>query len=363
MKLPKRPLFLILLPALVLVFFLFNPEPTFTPKPPVVEPGEEALRIQREAVVIDLHVDSLLWPRDLTLPGQGGQVDFPRMKQGGLDAAAFTTATRFFGAAGLKAFHDLWPPASWFSPRERYLQQLSRMQQFIQSSNEGARLATTPEAIRRNHKEGVLSIFHGIEGAHALGIDVSLVREAVQSGVVFIGPVHLSGNEYGGTSTLGSNQDLTELGRALIREMNEERVLVDLAHAGPRAFDTAVALTTLPPLVSHAGARAIHDTWRNLRDEQIRAVAERRGVIGVMLTPPALAQPDLREALEHLEHIINIGGEEVGAIGSDFDGYVKPPIDATGLIQLTELMLQKGWSEARIKKILGENVLRILGER
>jgi microsomal dipeptidase-like Zn-dependent dipeptidase len=361
-KRPKRLLFF-LLPFLVLAFFLYDPEPTFVPKPPIVEPGEEALRIHREAIVIDLHVDSLLWPRNLNRSGQGGHVDFPRMKQGGLDAVAFTTATRFFGVAGLKAFHDLWPPASWFSPRGRYLHQLSCMRQFIQSSNEGARLATTPDAIRRNHREGVLSVFHGIEGAHALGTDVSLVREAARSGVIFIGPVHLSGNEYGGTSTLGSNQDLSDLGRTLIRKMNQERVLVDLAHASPKAFDTAVALTTLPPLVSHAGARAVHDTWRNLSDEQIRAVAERRGVIGVMLSPPALAQPDLREALEHLEHIINVGGEGVGAIGSDFDGYVKPPIDATGLVQLTELMLRKGWSEARINKILGGNVLRILGER
>jgi microsomal dipeptidase-like Zn-dependent dipeptidase len=362
-KLKRFSVLLLILATLTTTFFLYDPEPTFTPAPPVVRPSEEALRIHHEAIVIDLHVDSLLWPRDLTIPGQGGHVDFPRMKQGGLDAVAFTIVTRFFGVAGLKAFHDLWPPASWFSPHPRYLHQLHRMQQFIQSSNQTVRLATTPEAIRQNHQEGILSAFHGIEGAHGLGTELSRVREAAQAGVIFISPVHLSNNEYAGTSTLGSNQGLTDLGRALIREMNQVGVLVDLAHASPTAFDEALELTTLPPLVSHAGARAVHDTWRNLSDDQIRAIAERRGVIGVMLAPPALASPDLREAVEHLEHIINVGGEDVAAIGSDFDGYVNPSIDASGLGQLTELMLRKVWSEARIKKILGENVLRIMASR
>jgi membrane dipeptidase len=140
--------------------------------------------------------------------------------------------------------------------------------------------------------------------------------------------------------------------------MNDVGVAVDLSHASPRTFDTAVELTTLPPIVSHAGAREVYDTWRNLSDQQIRAVAERGGVIGVMLAPPALSRPDLNEVIRHLEHIVRVGGENVAALGSDFDGYVRAPIDAAGLPVLTELMLRKGWSETRIKKILGENVLR-----
>lgn len=203
-------------------------------------------------------MDSLIWPRDLAVEGTTGHVDFPRMRRGGLDAAAFTIPTRFFGLAGFKAFHDLRPPATWFSAWER--------------------------------------------------------------------------------------------------------LMVDLAHAGPKTFDDALAQTRLPPIVSHAGARAVHDTWRNLSDGQIRAVAQRGGVIGVMLVPPALDRPDLFEALEHLAHIVEVGGEDVAALGSDLDGYMRAPIDASGLAQLTELMLRAGWSALRIRKILGENVLRVMGE-
>ena len=109
--------------------------------------------------------------------------------------------------------------------------------------------------------------------------------------------------------------------------------------------------------------RAIHDGWRNLSDDQIRAVASKGGVIGVMLAPPGLKEPSLDEAVDHIEHIVAIGGEDTAALGSDFDGYVGPPIDASGLPQLTELMLRRGWSESRVRKVLGENALRLLESR
>jgi microsomal dipeptidase-like Zn-dependent dipeptidase len=185
------------------------------------------------------------------------------------------------------------------------------------------------------------------------------VNQLRERGVLFIGLVHLSDNEFGGSSS-GSDRGLTELGRKLVVEMNRSGILVDLAHASPRTFFEAVELTELPPIVSHTGVRAIHDSWRNLSDEQIRAISRRGGVIGVMLAPPALSEPSLEEALRHIEHLIEVGGEDVAAIGSDFDGYVDPAIDASGLPALTELMLRRGFSEERIRKVLGENALRIL---
>ncbi len=340
--------------TLTAAFFLLDLEPRFEAPPLSFEVSDRARRIHEEAIVIDLHVDSLLWPGDLAREGRGGHVDFPRMRRGGLDAAAFTVPTRFFGVGGLKAFHDLWPAATWFSPWKRLLYQLDKT-----GSWRGASLALGPAAIRRNHREGILSYFHGIEGAHALEGDIRRVSELRSRGVLFIGLVHLSDNEIGGSSS-GSDQGLSELGRKLVEEMNRLRVLVDLAHASRTTFFEALALTTLPPIVSHTGVRAVHDTRRNLDDDQIRAVAERGGVVGVMLAPPALREVSLEEAVRHLEHVIRVGGEDAAAIGSDFDGYVDPPIDASGLPALTALLLQRGFSEERIRKVLGENVLRVL---
>ena len=353
---------LLVLPLLVGAFSLIDLEPTPRYPPPMVSPGREALRIHREAIVIDLHVDSLLWPRDLNRSPTGGHLDFPRMREGGLDAAAFTNPTRFFGVAGLKAFHDFWPPAAWLSPWARLQHQLRRMRDFIDASEGRVLMAGTAAAIRENHAQGILSVFHGIEGAHALETDLSRLEVVSRQGVLFIGPVHLADNAYGGSSW-GANRGLTTLGRALLRAMNEHHLLVDLSHASPKSFEEAIALTSLPPLVSHTGAAAVHPSPRNLSDDQIRAVAERGGVIGLMLAPPATRHSDLREAMAHLKHIVAVGGEDVAALGSDFDGYVQTPVDVTGISQLTQLMLDEGWSEQRIRKILGENVLRALGDR
>ena len=339
------------------LFFAFNPEPSFRPAPIDIEIGERARRLHDEAVVIDLHVDSLLWRRDLRLADQGGQVDFPRMRAGGLDVAAFTIPTAFFGVAGLKAFHDRWTPRTWFSPWERLKHQLSKMAGF---EDRGAITVTADPALLREQKG--LYGFHGIEGAHALESDVRRVREVAARGVVFIGPVHLTNNAFGGSSS-GSDRGLTALGRSLVTEMNRAGVLLDLAHASGETFDESLALTEIPPLVSHSGMRAVHDTWRNLGDDQIRAVASRGGVIGVMLAPPALRNASLEEALRHIEHVMAVGGEDAVAIGSDFDGYVTPPIGADGLPALTELMLRRGFSDERIRKVLGGNVLRLLQSR
>jgi membrane dipeptidase len=340
--------------VLVVTFFALDLEPDFEGPRRTVEVSVRARQLHAESLVVDLHVDSLLWPRDLSRAKAGGHVDFPRMREGGLDVAAFTLPTRFFGAAGLKALHDLWPPRTWFSPWARLLYQLDKTGSWTDAS-----LATDAPAIRRNHREGKLSYFHGVEGAHALEGDLRRVNQLRERGVLFIGLVHLSDNEFGGSSS-GSDRGLTELGGKLVVEMNRSGILVDLAHASPKTFFEAVELTELPPLVSHTGIRAIHDSWRNLSDEQIRAISRRGGVIGVMLAPPALSEPSLEEALRHIEHLIEVGGEDVAAIGSDFDGYVDPAIDASGLPALTELMLRRGFSEERIRKVLGENALRIL---
>ena len=350
-----RKLALAAFTVLIVAFFAMDLEPGFEAPPLAFEISEGARRLHSESIVIDLHVDSLLWPRDLSREGQGGHVDFPRMRQGGLDAAAFTLPTRFFGVAGLKAFHDLWPPATWLSPWARLRHQIEKTRAW----DEEASLATDASDIRRNHAEGRLSYFHGVEGAHALEGDLRRVPELRARGVVFIGLVHLRDNDIGGSSS-GSDRGLTELGRRLIGEMNRNRVLVDLAHASRETFFEALELTTLPPIVSHTGIRAVHDSWRNLADDQIRAVAVRGGVVGVMLAPPALREPSLEEAVRHIEHVIEVGGEDAAAIGSDFDGYVDPAIDASGLPALTELLLRRGFSEERIQKVLGENVLRVL---
>jgi membrane dipeptidase len=150
---------------------------------------------------------------------------------------------------------------------------------------------------------------------------------------------------------------------------NEHRILVDLAHLSRSGFaDTLEAHDpSLPLVVSHTGVAAVRPSWRNVDDDQIRAVAARGGVIGVMYHRGFLGRPAWRVGAEavvrHLEHAIRVGGEEVAALGSDWDGLIVTPRDMPTVLELPVLvqrMLDRGFPEERIARVLGGNALRVL---
>jgi membrane dipeptidase len=147
--------------------------------------------------------------------------------------------------------------------------------------------------------------------------------------------------------------------------MNRWGLIVDLAHVNRRGFFDAVAATATAPIVSHTGVAGVRAHWRNIDDEQIRAVAERGGVVGVIFAPRYLGGDGVEAVCDHLLHIMNVGGEGVPALGSDFDGAVKPPRgleDVAALPALTAALLGRGVSRAAVKKLLGENALRVLAD-
>ncbi|MGH9040525.1 MAG: dipeptidase, partial [Acidimicrobiia bacterium] len=161
---------------------------------------------------------------------------------------------------------------------------------------------------------------------------------------------------------------LTGLGRDYVAALNEARVLVDLAHISRPGFWDALDAhdPDLPPVVSHTGVCGVRPSWRNLDDEQIRAVADRGGVVGVMFHRGFLGRPPWRvtagAVVAHLDHLIAVGGEGVAALGSDFDGMIVPPRGlrtVLGLPALVDRMLGAGFSEDRVARVLGANYLRV----
>ena len=160
-------------------------------------------------------------------------------------------------------------------------------------------------------------------------------------------------------------QGLTRFGKDVIAAMNEHGMIVDLAHLNRKGFFEALELSTTPPIVSHTGVAGVLEHWRNIDDEQIRAVADRGGVVGVIFAPKFLGGDDLAAVCDHLAHIVKVGGEDVPALGSDYDGMVKPPRgleDVSDLPKLTAALLDRGISRAAVKKLLGENALRVLAD-
>ena len=231
-------------------------------------------------------------------------------------------------------------------------------------------------ALVRSHQEyvaaraaGKLALWLALQGGNALSWRPTELEELADD-LSRITLVHLTNSNLGGTSSpSGRNKRLTPEGGDFVALCNAHRVLVDLAHASKATFWDAldVHAADLPPIVSHTGVDACRPHWRNLDDDQIRAIADRGGVIGIMyqssFLAPTMTTCSRAAIIAHLAHVIELVGEEFAAIGTDYDGMIVPPSDLPDVTHhplLVQDMLDQGWSERRIRGVLGGNYLRVV---
>jgi len=184
--------------------------------------------------------------------------------------------------------------------------------------------------------------------------------------------VHLTDSCYGTTSSplrWGRDRGLGQRGRELVEQLDANRVFVDLAHISRPAFWEAVEThdASLPLIVTHTGVCGVRPHWRNLDDDQLRAIADSGGTVGIMFHSGFLRRPggprDADMVLEHMEHVARTVGDEFVSIGTDYDGFITPPWDlrdGLGYSRLVERMLHRRWTERQIRGALGENALRAL---
>jgi membrane dipeptidase len=182
----------------------------------------------------------------------------------------------------------------------------------------------------------------------------------------------LTSSELGGTSSpLGVDEGIGRAGADFVERLDERRIFVDLAHAGERSFWDAVEVhdRSLPLIVTHTGVSGVHRHWRNLDDEQLRAVAKTGGVVGIMYHAPFLGDRPWSGRAEtivrHLEHVRDVAGDDTPALGSDWDGAILTPRDMPTCLELprlVEAMLRRGWRSESVTKALGGNFLRVLRE-
>ncbi|MFQ6113915.1 MAG: dipeptidase [bacterium] len=355
---------------------------------------KEARQLHEQSLVIDLHVDPIiqqfLFGYDLRkehnfswksqkrrslfyliklCAGLGrlhrpffNHIDIPRMVKGGYTFAAF-------------GIHH-WPGQSekgW----EAIKKQMSYFNQVVEQDDRII-FAERPEDIKHAFKEGKLSGFLGVEGAHCLGKGgkqtmkkrLDRIEELFETyGVRYLTLAHFSKNDAATPCMgLGSNgsDGLTDFGKELIRKMNEVGMIADLAHVNNQGVLDACKVSKKPVIVTHTGLAGINAHPRNISDEALKVVAETGGVVGIMFATNFLSKsrenPASEVIVNHIDHIIDRVGEDHAAIGSDFDGWI-PRIpddmhDAADLPLLTQRMLERGYNRTRIKKILGENFLR-----
>ena len=328
----------------------------------------DVLELHRRWCVADSHADSLMWNRDLCVRSDDGHVDFPRLHEVGMKLQCFTLVTRGFPVVdGFEAFAALrgWPAEARASEWSRALWQIEKLEAFCGRSEGRVAVTTSARGLEENLARGRLSAVLGVEGAHALEGRVERVAELHARGVRFIGLTHLANNDAGGSSfPLMGNRPLSPLGHEVLEAMVRVGMSVDLAHASERTLEDILAHPTARYFSSHTGVRAAGGGWRNLSDDTLRRIAERGGVVGIILAPVYLGGDAIDDVVRHIEHALDVMGEEAVGIGSDYDGMVALPKgiqDVTDLPKLTQALLHRH-PEARVERVLGGNFRRFFRE-
>lgn len=332
------------------------------------EVSREALELYADCEIVDLHIDTFLWTRlcgyDLARRhGRGpfgarllGQADVPRLCAANVGGALWSITTNPFRTARGRS--------------RAFAANLADLTGRLQRA--GAEIVRTAGEYASARARGRHAALVAIQGGNAVDADLDAVLGLPRE-IVAVTLVHLTSSRIGGTSfplgRIGRAPGLASFGVEYVRALNARRMFVDLAHIDREGFFGALAVhdRTQPVVVTHTGVRGVHPCWRNMDDEQLRAVAATGGVVGVMYEHRFLGRGrgrgPARLVVDHLEHIVRAAGEDVPALGSDWDGFIVTPADMPTCLELprlVQLMLERGWSSERIRKILGGNFLRAL---
>ena len=387
-----------------------TPAPTSTRSMAIPDVSPRALRIYRDAFVIDTHNDMSSRvledgydPDVRHSPGFGpkeGHTDLPRLLESGLTAE--------FMSAWVDAPYAATPGASF----DRAMQHITTIHAWVDRHPDRLLFATTGADVRRAKREGKVAIFIGVEGGHAIESSLDRLRELHRRGARYLTLTWNNGLPWAGSSIgeAGTRTGgLTEFGRDVVREMNRLGMLVDLSHVSDSTFFDALAVSSVPVIASHSSARALSDFPRNLSDDQLRAISRNGGVVNVnfysrfldseyraraeaveaqiatarraLPSGPdsaaaaaalsarrstllaALPQTPFGVLIDHIDHIARVAGVDHVGIGSDFDGVSALPNgmeDVTRLPRIAQALLDRGYSEQDVQKILGGNMLRVM---
>lgn len=340
-------------------------------------PAPRAVRLHSSLLIADLHADTLLWGRDLLKRSGRGHVDVPRLIEGNVALQAFMVVTKAPKNINMMRNSDAsdmvlplilaqrWPPLTWRSMKERALYQARRFERAASDSKGQLTWIKSANGLnaylqRRGVNARLTAGFLGIEGAQALDGDIANLAPLFDAGFRMMSLTHFTDNSYAGSSTGVRKGGLTAEGRALIREMESRRMIVDLAHASPRTVNDILSIATRPVLVSHTGVQATCPSNRNLSDAQLKRIAAAGGLIGIAYFQGATCGADAKAVVRAIRRTANLVGIDHVALGSDFDGGVRMPFDAAGLAEITEALLSAGYSQTEIAKIMGGNTLRFL---
>lgn len=313
--------------------------------------------LHKENFIADLHCDTvgkIIKGADIRKDNKETQIDIPKLKKGGVSLQVF---------------------ASFVSPRfaphhcaRRALVLLETTLTLIEKNREFLLIKHSDE-IKKLRKEKI-GILLAIEGGDAIEGSLELLRAFYRLGVRILTLTWNKSNLIGDAAldSTKPHNGLSNFGKQVVKEMNKLKMIIDISHASEKTFWDVYENTELPFIASHTGVYAIRKHKRNLKDEQIKAISERGGLIGIFFLPDYISKVSpvrVKNVVDHIDHIKEIGGIDIIALGSDFDGMSKRTkgLEHTGkLTSLTEMLLKRGYTEGDVKKILGQNFLKFFNK-
>jgi membrane dipeptidase len=387
------------------VFFVCLLGALMTVTTPAQSVSPQAKTLQSSSIVIDTHDDTtqrLLDAHfDITARHGDGNIDVPRMREGGLTAI----------------FFSVWIPGKTMGPVavQQALKQIDAVRETVRKHPNELVLATSAEGVRAAKNQNKIAALMGVEGGHMMGNDLSILRIFAALGVRYMTLTHMENTEWADSSTAKPEHNgLTDFGTDVVSEMNRLGMIVDVSHVSDKTFYDVLATSQAPVFASHSSCRAICNAARNMTDDMIRDLAKHGGVIQInyhvgflsqefrdyeaahpeaekeikaevdkrcgndegckltagdhivreMMQTGKLPKVEWTKIVEHIDHAVKIAGVDHVGLGSDFDGAVMPlgMDDVTHIPQISDALLQKGYSESDVRKILGENTLRVLSE-
>jgi membrane dipeptidase len=358
--------------------------------------AEKARKIHFSSLVLDTHIDvtpKLQTSWKFAEEHTNGHIDLPRMKKGGLNGLFFSifmpgTVT------GPKAVNDS-------------LERIAAVRKLAQDMPGQIALCLTAADVQKAHKEGKIAGLMGMEGGHMINNSLPILRMYANLGVRYLTLTHSVNTDWGDSSTdTAKHNGLTDFGKDVVRELNRLGVMVDISHVSDKTFYDALDVSSAPMIASHSSCRALSEHPRNMTDDMIKALAAKGGVIQInyldSFIDPALAaysrksramMTELRaknpgpeniatireeiarvfgpapkasweKIVEHIDHAVKLVGADHVGMGSDFDGGSMPVgmEDCAQLPKITEALLRKGYKESDIRKILGENTVRLMAD-
>ncbi|MFK7895017.1 MAG: dipeptidase [Myxococcota bacterium] len=337
----------------------------------------EARALHETSFVADLHADSLLFGRNLLERSSMGHVDLPRLQEGGVGLQIFgypsvvpvgtnihRTESGGLDSITLAGIAQLSPTA-WLGPTGRALYRAEQLADYAEASN-GALVLIRDRAdlnqllAARAGGAQVTGALLAIEGAHAAESKSENLQKLFEAGYRMIGLAHFFDNDYAGSSAGIKQGGLTDLGRETLREMERLGITSDVAHLSPTAIDDVLDLSTHPVVFSHGGVRGTCDNPRNLSDTHVKRIAAAGGIIGLGYWEIAACGRAPEDIARAIAYVVNLVGADHAALGSDYDGGTTVGFDTSALPAITQALFDLGLSEQQIRKVLGENVLRVL---